>query len=217
LTGATAEETKSLRRSENVQKYYAQVTDMTNKYSILGSNADTRAAAMGIVRANAGLIKDATAKNFILNAGTAEGALSAEGLNQIRSAFNINNASELYNQTVDVGGQKVNALVQKVFEGAVGQYKKNPANAQMDAINTELENLRARTVDAEKTGKPTRGTYTIDGKTTAGELSFLINDLERQKDRLLQGQTRPDTSQGSSIETTVHPPILNYWANKWIM
>jgi hypothetical protein len=169
---------------------------------------EVQAALEGLVKREAeagGGLKTEAARNFILAGGA--GVLDRDAIKDIASTFVMSTADVkgLYKQ----GGT---SLVMALQNSAGKNYQGDPTRINMQMIMDQITKIRK----GDKTAFYKLGAE--DTGTKAKSPEEAQRNLEWEYMRLAQQGLKTDPSNaGRGLDTMVHAPVLNYWANRWVM
>ena len=135
--------------------------------------------------------------------------------------------TEFESQLKDLGMNKV-ALLDKTDDASIftGFLASDTQSKKHQTVTDKIDEIFSNLAVIDKIRKDSKavGDIIIDGKpkgiTAKDDLEKFEKDISRDKDKLTMeiaaGKYR-ETSQGKSIDSTVRPPVLNYWNNRWVL
>ena len=180
----------------------------------VASNLVNKAKNLGVTSGNA--------LNFIQNF---EGTLSSTDVKQMADAEGFLSVADLSQIKGFEGGKKdlSNEVKKQVYGLMINNVAKNSPEdgrrLQMDVLNKELQRIQ-QTVNLSKDWKTGEVIYYDEQgkKRFASNRSAAEQTLRAEIESMKQMDTKLDprsAAQGNSVDTTTHPPVLNYWSNRW--
>jgi hypothetical protein len=174
--------------------------------------AEAKVESLGLI--NAYGIKNDAARDFIMN-GT---AIPASQMGAVRQEF----------KGINISGSDLNAamsdpklLRDKLRANSIGESPGDVNAKKLSNINAEI--VRVTNLIVKDEGRSSIK-YGYEGLGDKGDKLALkgtaLEDLRDQRNQLVQANVQMsdrDAATGRSIDTMVHTPVLNYWANRWVM